>query len=87
MGHRHSSIAVPGESFEKPSLTKLRKALSWHLEHRPDWKVLAFVYEAIQFAVQSETRACFAKRLVCPVQRTTLPNSRGLGGSMEGGAS
>ncbi|CAJ1453071.1 unnamed protein product, partial [Effrenium voratum] len=41
------NIACQGESFEKPSLTKLRKALSWHLEHRPDWKVLAFVYEAL----------------------------------------
>ncbi|CAE6931464.1 unnamed protein product [Symbiodinium natans] len=36
-----------GESFDKPNLKKLMKALSWHMAHRPDWKVLTFVYEAL----------------------------------------
>ncbi|CAE7491816.1 Sarm1 [Symbiodinium pilosum] len=36
-----------GESFDKPNLRKLIKALNWHVEHRPDWKVSTFVYEAL----------------------------------------
>ena len=40
--HHHAT----GESLEKPNLQKLIKALKWHQENRPDWKVLIFIYEA-----------------------------------------
>ena len=42
-GHPNSAT---GESLEKPNLQKLIKALQWHQENRPDWKVLIFIYEA-----------------------------------------
>eukprot|EP00434_Breviolum_minutum_P010469 symbB.v1.2.009233.t1/scaffold583.1/size184467/5 len=36
-----------GESLEKPNLQKLIKAMKWHQENRPDWKVLIFIYEGL----------------------------------------
>eukprot|EP00913_Durusdinium_trenchii_P002571 g2379.t1 len=36
-----------GESPDRPNLKKLSTAMKWHIEHRPDWKVETFVYQAL----------------------------------------
>lgn len=44
--HVECATTSEGESFDKPNVKKLITTLNWHQEHRPDWKVMTFVYEA-----------------------------------------